>query len=234
MNKLPYLLILLLILSGCTSLRTPEIKGIVVDAETGKPINEARVYAEWKKVDGSPGGRISGGVVKELRLKTGQDGRFKIPSYLVINYLPYPLGQGGNFCIVVYAHGYKLERYNIHDPDNFDSGIGDVKNGNLYTFKMIGIHDSRTFQINESDLAEADLKYLLDEKKLFVKMFPTNEKVLNYLLGIASIYEELKEYDKAIDQYKLICNLYAESDACKEATVSIEKINNIKGARNAQ
>ena len=39
--------IILISLTGCTSLKTPEIKGIVLDAETGKPIEGAYVVASW-------------------------------------------------------------------------------------------------------------------------------------------------------------------------------------------
>lgn len=224
MNRFSSLLIVLIILSGCTSLRSPDINGLIVDSETGKPINEARVYAEWKKVDGGPGGQISGGVVKELRLKTGQDGKFMIPSYLVINFLPYPLGQGGNFCIVVYAHGYKLERYNVHDPDNFESGIGDININNLYTFKMIALRDPVTFDQNYHDIHIAELDYELEEFKYFVNKYPSNEKVPGYMLGIGTVYQKMNENNKAIEEYDLICKQYAKSDACNEAKSRIEKL----------
>jgi hypothetical protein len=91
-------LFLALLLTGIiTTFRTPTIKGIVVDAETEEPIDDARIYAAWYRVYSGPGGPGPGGIAKEIRLRTKEDGTFKIPSHILINPVPYPFGQGGNF-----------------------------------------------------------------------------------------------------------------------------------------
>ena len=45
-----------------TTFRTPEIKGVVLDAETGQPIADARIYAKWERKMRGFGGESSGGI----------------------------------------------------------------------------------------------------------------------------------------------------------------------------
>ena len=70
MKKIIYLFFISLLLSGCTFLKTPEIKGVVLDAETGTPITDARIYAKWQRTVSGPGGKTGGGISKEIRLTT--------------------------------------------------------------------------------------------------------------------------------------------------------------------
>ena len=111
---------IILILTGCTSLKTPEIKGVVLDAETDKPIANARVYARWQRIVSGPGGQTAGGIAREVRLKTKEDGTFVIPSYTLINFVPYPFGQGGTFYTVIYAHRYMYKSFTFHETINFE------------------------------------------------------------------------------------------------------------------
>ena len=64
MKKILMLIVMAAILFGFTFLKTPEIKGVVVDAETGKPIDGARLYVEWYRVIVGPGGERVGHIVK--------------------------------------------------------------------------------------------------------------------------------------------------------------------------
>lgn len=84
-----------LVIMGCSSFRTPEIKGVVLDVETGKPIADARIYAKWERMMRGFGGESSGGIDKELRLKTKGDGTFLIPAHTLVNFIP--TGKGGIF-----------------------------------------------------------------------------------------------------------------------------------------
>ena len=47
MKRLFYMILVAALLAGCTSLKTPEINGVVVDAETERPIEGAYVVASW-------------------------------------------------------------------------------------------------------------------------------------------------------------------------------------------
>ncbi len=101
-----------------TTFKTPEIKGVVVDSETGKPIADARIYAKWERMMRGFGGEYSGGVGKELRLKTKGDGTFLIPAHTLINFIP--TGTGGNFYMFVYSIGYKNLRFDFFDRTDFE------------------------------------------------------------------------------------------------------------------
>jgi hypothetical protein len=103
-RRLPLILIFFMLV-GCGGIyKSPEINVKVIDAETRKTIEDARVITIWKRIYSGPGGHFGGGVVKELRSKTGGDGSLNIPSYWLINYVPFPFGQGGMFYAKVYAH----------------------------------------------------------------------------------------------------------------------------------
>jgi hypothetical protein len=101
------IIVLELLIALGKSVKTPEIRGVVVDAETMEPLSGAAVHAGWATVHGGPGGQSHGFDLKDITLRTGNDGSFVIPPYRVINFLPWPFGQGWNFGFGVYAHGYK-------------------------------------------------------------------------------------------------------------------------------
>jgi hypothetical protein len=58
--------IILFFALASSTLKTPEIKGVVVDAETGKPIEGAYIVAWWKRTYSGPGGPTGGGISKEV------------------------------------------------------------------------------------------------------------------------------------------------------------------------
>lgn len=50
----------------CTRLKTPEIKGLVLDAETGQPITDARIYAKWEREMRGLEGNVVGGLKRNF------------------------------------------------------------------------------------------------------------------------------------------------------------------------
>ena len=64
--------IIILVLIGviyvvtCTRLKTPEIKGVVLDAETGQSVADVRIYAKWERKMRGFGGESSGGLKKRF------------------------------------------------------------------------------------------------------------------------------------------------------------------------
>jgi hypothetical protein len=202
MNKLPYLLFLLLLLTGCSTLSTPEIRGIVVDAETGKPIADARIFAEWKLITSGPGGPGAGEVKKEVKLKTGPDGKFVLPPFRLVNNMPYPFGQGGYFDFNIIALGYKGTGYGTGRNGAFESGFAkDITIGKENPIKLIPIRDPKTWVENSGDVyhyIKNDKDYLAQEDRMYVEKFGNgrwDEK--NIQMELFYTYVRLKDYRNA-------------------------------------
>jgi len=71
------------------------ITGQVVDAETGKPIENAAVYICWTKPAGGPPGLAGTSIVEVAETLTDTEGFFKIPKYWFTEYE-----------LTVYKNGY--------------------------------------------------------------------------------------------------------------------------------
>jgi len=97
------LLTSILTTSGCYA----EMKGIVLDAETGVPIEGAVVFVEWTRTKGLPG-LTSTKVHKILEVETGKDGKFAISGTLSPFANP-PLA-------VIYKRGYVAWRNDFIFP----------------------------------------------------------------------------------------------------------------------
>ena len=222
---------LLIGLTGCTSLKTPEIKGVVLDTETGRPIEGAYVIASWGRTYSGPGGQVGGKDFKELKLQTGKDGTFKIPSYMVINYVPWPFGQGGTFFMAIYTHGYKHKKFTFDEASEFQmpkyDEFKEKKEDGTIIFKLEKMKDPDTFDKNGDaiyGLVKEDLSYKLIDYQLFVSKFPTDKRVPGYRLSIGSIHEEIGDYEKALMEYEKIIKDFPDSRAVKEASERILKL----------
>jgi hypothetical protein len=78
MKKILYLLVAFMFITGCTSLKTPEINGVVVDAETKQPVEGAWVTATLEAVSKT----IQGDVHQSLfvgKTWTDKEGKFVLP-----------------------------------------------------------------------------------------------------------------------------------------------------------
>lgn len=191
----------------CTRLRTPEIKGVVLDAETGQPIADARIYAKWERRMGGPGGQFSAGVDKRLRLKTKEDGTFLIRAHTLFNFIPSPIGQGGDFVTVVYANGYKCSRFFFFKESDFErtnrKEFEGVTTGKKGFFKMSKIKDPKAFVQNRRDVFsfadEWDKDYWRKEDQLFLERFGNqkwNDENIQYEL--AETYYRMSDYKSAL------------------------------------
>lgn len=74
------LMFILLILSTSASARSI-ITGQVVDAETGKPLENAAIYIYWGKTGSGPPGLAGGVRVEVAEVLSDAKGLFKIPKY---------------------------------------------------------------------------------------------------------------------------------------------------------
>jgi tetratricopeptide (TPR) repeat protein len=201
-----------ILLSGCfTTLKTPEIKGVVLDAETGKPIEGARIYAKWQKIVSGPGGQTSGGIAKELRLKTKEDGTFVISPYRLVNFIPHPFGQGGAFYMIVYAHDYKYKSFSFHEIENFDNPkyeeFQKKLTENKLMLKLAKIKNPESFIENRGDIysyVDVDQDYIFEEDKLFVEKFGKQKWNKNIQYELAEAYYRIGDYKSAMKKLKEI------------------------------
>jgi hypothetical protein len=94
MKKLFLLIIAVSILSGCTSLKTPEIRGVVVDAETKKPVEGAWISSTLSIKTKTIGGDVSSYLsVDPPHTRTDKEGKFVIPAKK-FKAPPFPVGFG--------------------------------------------------------------------------------------------------------------------------------------------
>lgn len=222
-------LIIPLFLTGCTTLKTPEFNGTVLDAETGNPIVDVRIYAKWQRTMTSFGGPTGGKVVKELRLRTGKDGKFTIPSYSLVNAIPYPIGQGGSFYFIVYALGYKNRIFGFFDEGSFSSNrtdeVGEMYRSGRFVLKLEEMKDPRTFRKDMGEVSQYVAQdYINEEFKLFVKRFGDKRWDRVSQLNLAEAYAQLGDYASAIRKMKEVIEDYpGEEKYCKEKIEEYKK-----------
>jgi hypothetical protein len=90
----------------------------IVDAETGQPIEGVVVLAYWFRYLASPGGWAAGKYHAADEVVTGPDGRFEVPSRIVINWLPvFAQIQGPEFKIFKPGYGQWQMRTPAYKPD---------------------------------------------------------------------------------------------------------------------
>lgn len=199
-QRILYLFCILILLSGCTFLKTPEIKGVIVDAETGKPIEGVYVRASWDMTTSGPGGK-SDSNFKRVRVKTDKDGRFKIPQYTLINFIPYPFGQGGSFRILFNLWGYKSKGFSLYRTDEIKVRTDELKDASTpggITVKLEEIKDPKTF-ISERGYGDKDEAYRRTEDLLYTKKFGDKKwKDVNIQYDLAETYYRLGDYKSAL------------------------------------
>jgi hypothetical protein len=239
--KLVIILMSSILIMGCTTLKTPEMKGVVLDTETGKPIMDARIYTKWERKMIGFGGETSGGIEKELRLKTKDDGAFLIPGRTFINFIPFPIGRGGFFYMIVYAHGYKFKSFTFYEEKAFGhprhyEEFKKLGENRVLLFKLEEIKDPETYDKNRYDFngeysfnthykeSKEDSIYDLVDYQTFVDRFPTHKKIPGYRLAIGTIYEGMKDKGKAKLEYEKIIKDFPDSSGAKEARNRLAKL----------
>ena len=192
-----------------TTFRTPEIKGVVLDAETGQPIADARIYAKWERKMRGFGGESSGGIDKELHLKIKADGTFLIPAHTLFNFIPSPIGIGGYFYVFVYSVGYKNLRFDFFDRTDFEGPprprfreFEGLTQGKRLVLKMSKIEDPKTFIKNAGEVfrtARPDKRFELKEDQHFVERFGKERWSDEYIqYELAEAYYRLGDYKAAL------------------------------------
>lgn len=193
----------------CTRLKTPEIKGVVLDAETGTPIADARIYAKWERKMRGFGGESSGGIEKELHLKIKTDGSFLIPAHTLFNLIPSPIGIGGYFYMFVYSIGHKNLEFGFFDRTDFEGPprprfqeFEGITRGERLVLKMSKIEDPKSFVKNAGEAfrtARPDKEFELREDRFFVERFGKqrwSDEDVQY--EIAEAYYRLGDYRSAL------------------------------------
>jgi hypothetical protein len=146
-----YLAILFLILiAGCEG----EITGIVVDAETGQPIEGAIVLVEWTKAKGLPGMSYTESY-KVVEAVTDKEGKASIEG------VSSPLVSAPR--VTVYKKGYVAWNNAFIFPDW--KKRTDFKWGNNYLFKLEKFKPEYSFDKHISFI-RASIGMTLDQKKI--------------------------------------------------------------------
>jgi hypothetical protein len=228
MKKIIYLLVAFMFITGCTSIKTPEIIGVVVDAETHKPIADARIYAKWQKTVSGPGGQTGGAIAKELRIQTKADGSFAIPAYTLRNYKPYPFGQGGSFYIFIYVHGYMYKSFTFYETKSFErpgyQELEYIGNSIKSRIDLQIIKNEIEFDRNMTRIKDInDFHFAIDEYRQFSEMFPNSKKIPAIHLHIAHIYwSELNDFKSALSEYELFTKNYPDYELDDVTKMEIE------------
>jgi len=235
MRRLIYLVVAFIFITGCTSLKTPEISGIVVDAETGQAIEGAYVVAHWGRTYSGPGGQFGGETSKELKLRTGNDGSFKVPSYTLINYVPYPFGQGGSFSIAFYAHGYEKLTFTFNDQEGITKypkyeEFKRLAHIQRLDIKLESLKDEKKYLQNVKDMRAIDPAYTIDEYQLFLRKYPESHQAPMVLWEIGVIYRvNMKDVESAKKVFFEVLQKYPESNAARFSHSDLNEIEYEKG-----
>jgi len=180
---------LLWLLPGCPIYHSPTIKQKVVDSRTRLPINGAYIYAYWKRIYGSPGGQIGSEKLKEVRLFTGKDGTFNIPSYWIFNPVPYPFGQGGLYYVSVFAHGYHMQVLDDSHPPKSE------------VLEMDELEDFHHYEYNLRDLPccePLDTAYRDEDLRLLLQRYGNYLSTPQDQWELALLFEQAEDYRSAI------------------------------------
>jgi hypothetical protein len=152
---------LLLSLVGCYG----PITGIVVDAETGKPIKEAVVLVEWTSTKGI--GLTHTGSYKVVEIATNKEGMFTVSG--VLNPFVNPPN------VTVYKKGYVAWNNKFIFPDYRKRN--EFRWQDAYVFKLVKFKDAYSYIDHEIFIDGAVHVGLSSEKKqLFLKAYHDGER----------------------------------------------------------
>jgi len=180
--------------------RSPTIKAVVIDAETRQPIISAAVTVSWHKIYGGPGGTSGGKTVKEMKINVGSDGSFKIPAQYLINCVPFPLGQWGEFGAVVYAHGYEMTHINKgHMPESGYVLLKRINDPARFGWKIMGLR------------AIAGEQYLKDEMRNYLERFGNKRWGREVQEELAYEYLQIEDYASALRKFEELAADYPEN-----------------------
>ncbi len=163
MKKIFLLIYLLFISAGCSA-ESKEMSGIVVDAATGKPIEEAVVLVEWTKAEGMPG-LTSTKSYKVVEAVTDKDGKFTVENVKKILIDPPD--------VTVYKKGYVAWSSRWIFPDWRKRT--DFKWGKTDTFKLEQFKPEYSYDKHVSFISLSTNSSLGGEKTLIEKAYRWEE-----------------------------------------------------------
>ena len=214
------LIFALIFLSSCGVFKSPEIKGKVVDTETGEPLAGANVKVAWYTGYGSPAGWHA---KRKNTHKTITDdkGEFIIPS-IKGTHAPF-IGDYDGVSILVYKLGYKpgfVEQYGRRsqggrqDRRKTDFSLKPLKTDEdyydaYYHTSWISVDYDHRFQI----------EYLRD----YIDKYSQSKEVRWLFIRIAYHYKELGEYSSAKKVYKSYLKQFPDSKHAKEEIETLRK-----------
>src|SRR3972149_3255148 len=218
--------ILLIGLMGC-EIKTPEIRGVVLDEETKQPVEGAWVRAvigiKTKTVAGDVGQVMS---LHQPHTRTGKDGRFVIPRMKLKKPL-FPAGFGTKVDdAVITAHtvddriasvrleGEELKRFLRKDEVNLTLYRKHVKwteeeyfsyLQTLYNYCLTGRYGIEIPKV-EGGCDEWELDYAITKHKRYLEKYPKTEETRSpysiVLEQLGFLHERKGEHEKALENLK--------------------------------
>jgi len=181
---------------------TKPISGIVVDKETGKPIEGAYVDASWSGSIATVGGPVSYEIAHKV-VRTNKDGKFYFPRLFRFAFFRYYDSMG----VSAYASGYK---YAYH-PTPLIKPEDEFKELKNVRFELEPIKTIEEFAKQCSvggSINENERRFLIEEGKRFLELYPNSRYTLEVHYHLAYNYTCLEEWDDALREYQRIVELY--------------------------
>lgn len=164
---------------------SPTVKGIIVDSETGQP-TEGYIYVTWKRIFFGFGGESESDAVIEKRYVIKNDGTFRIPSRVLINFIPVHIGDKGKFRALLYTHGYEVLIIDDHHiPRKEEIPLSRIFRPWRFHNHLSHIRDAK------------DDKFTNDEYKLYLKKFGNKRWDRDTQSRLADSYAWMRDYKSA-------------------------------------
>lgn len=242
-NKLIFISIILCwlgLLTWSSIIYVPEIKGRVIDAETGKPMQGVNMRIRWVTGYADPGGG-HGGTFKVYATKTDTNGQFVLPRTIKPKIPIIETYRGEQ--IVIYEHGY------VHQDIWRDAQRNEMITN--HEVALTKINSDEEYHKNITKLAIGllssdtivfyDLSFLADEYKIFLSKYADSGYSDQNYRNLASLYEiDMHDYRAALEINREFAMKYPRSSAVdkvkSEDIPRLEKLlnNANKGTRHAQ
>jgi len=219
-KKMIIVIIILFVLGGVAALAwesiiyVSPIKGKVVDAETGKPMEGVNVRAGWVTGYAEPGG----GVYKTFKVyatKTDANGEFVLPRIIKLKIPIIERYQGIN--VLIYEHGYSgfykdivgnalylaSHKYIQKVYINFiDIKLPSLKNDEEFNNNLRKIYSKLFYELPSKTNKYDDFKFTIDEINIFLEEYPDSHFLEDTYWILAGVYRvemgERENYESAI------------------------------------
>lgn len=202
--------------AGCTTVEVPEIKGRVVNAETGKPLANANVMASWKVGIATFAGLAGIHSVEKYITHTDENGEFVLPRIKVKK--KAISGSFEGVSILVYTSGYK----SAHIVSLFAGSRGFRKDKRKPYFELMPLKTREDYYdalyYTPWHVVDAiDREFQISFNYDYITKFPDDKEADVLFRSIAQHYRDLGDYKKAVEVFEEVINKYPGTYTAKRA-----------------